>query len=51
MFIMSRADPRFSVGGGADPGEGVSTYDFVKISKKLHEIEKIMGCTRWGCLT
>ena len=29
-------------GGGADP-RGVPTYDFVKISQKLHEIEKFLG--------
>ena len=34
-------DPGFPVGGGADPG-GTSTYDLVKISEKLHEIEKFL---------
>ena len=33
----------FRVGGGADPG-GAPTYDFVKFSQKLDEIEKILGC-------
>ena len=51
MFIISGVDPGFSVGGGADPGEGMSTDDFVKYSKKLHQIENILGCTRWGCPT
>ena len=37
----SGADPGFPVGGGADPTWGVATYDFVKFSQKLHEIEKI----------
>ena len=39
------ADPGFPVGGGANPrrGEGVPTYDVVKFSKKLHEIEKKLG--------
>ena len=38
-------DPGFPVGGGADPlGEGAPTYYFVKISEKLHEIEKIWDC-------
>ena len=42
----SGADSGFSTGGGADPREGASTYAFAKISKKLHEIEKILG-RRW----
>ena len=37
------ADPGFPVGGGADPLGGAPTYDFVKFSEKLHEIEKILG--------
>ena len=28
--------------GAPTGGEGAPTYDFVKISKKLHEIEKIL---------
>ena len=36
-------DPGFPVGGGADPPGGRTTYDFVKFSQKLHEIEKILG--------
>ena len=37
-------DPGFPVGGGADSGGGgAPTYDFVNISQKLHEIEKILG--------
>ena len=45
------ADPGFPVGEGADPLGGASTYDFVKFSEKLHEIEKILGCrgARAGC--
>ena len=35
----SGADPAFPLGGAP-------TYDFVKFSKRLHEIEKILG--RWG---
>ena len=44
MHNMSTAgaDPGFSVGGGADPPGGAPTYDYVKISEKLHEIEKIL---------
>ena len=42
---LSEADPGFPVGGGANLG-GAPTYDFVKFSQKLHEIEKILG--RWG---
>ena len=38
----SGADPGFPVGGGANP-RGAPTYDFVKFSEKLHEIEKILG--------
>ena len=37
----SGADPGFNVGGGANPW-GAPTYDFAKISEKLHEIEKIL---------
>ena len=29
---------------GSKPSGGAPTYDFVKISEKLHEIEKILGC-------
>ena len=35
-------DPGFPVGGGANPLGGAPTYDFVKFSEKLHEIEKIL---------
>ena len=38
------ADPGFPIGGGANPrGGGAPTYDFAKISQKLHEIEKMLG--------
>ena len=39
------ADPRFPVGGGANPGGGggAPIYDFPKFSEKLHEIEKNFG--------
>ena len=44
-LFSSESDPGFPVGGGANhPGE--STYDFAKFSKKLHEIEKILGARR-----
>ena len=39
----SGADPGFSAGGGANPPQGVPTYDFARFSEKLHEIEKILG--------
>ena len=42
----SGADPGFSIRRGADPlswGLGAPTYDFATISKKLHEIGKILG--------
>ena len=44
-LFNSGADPGFSVGGGTNPGGGGGspTYDFAKISKKLHEIENILG--------
>ena len=38
--MLSGADPGFPVGGGADP-RGAPTYDFVKFSEKMHELEKI----------
>ena len=37
----SGADLGFPVGRGANP-PGAPTYDFVKFSEKLHEIEKIL---------
>ena len=45
IITFSRADPGFSVGGGANrPGEGgAPTYEIAKFSEKLHEIEKISG--------
>ena len=44
MWCSAGADPGFPLGGGTDPpGRGAPTYDFVKISEKLHEIEKILG--------
>ena len=41
-YYPAGADPGFPVGGGPDP-MGAPTYDFAKISIKLHEIEKILG--------
>ena len=41
---LTGADPGFPVGRGANPLGGSPTYDFVKFSQKLHEIEKILGC-------
>ena len=35
------ADPGFPLGGGANSPRAAPTYDFAKISKKLHEIERI----------
>ena len=46
--MLPGADPGFPVGGGADPLGGVPTYDFVKFSEKLHEVEKSLGCGRGG---
>ena len=40
------ADPGFPRGGGANSPGGAPTYDFAKISQKLHEIERI--CTPGG---
>ena len=40
-MVISVADPGFPRGGGANSPGGVPTYDFVKISQKLHEIERI----------
>ena len=46
---LTGADPGFPVGRGANPlGRGSPTYDFVKFSQKLHEIEKILGCGEGG---
>ena len=40
--MIAVADPGFPRGGGANsPGVGAPTYDFVKFSRKLHEIERI----------
>ena len=38
-FECSIADPGFPRGGGANSPGGAPTYDFAKISQKLHEIE------------
>ena len=35
------ADPGFPQGGGANSRGEAPTYDFAKISTKLHEIERI----------
>ena len=35
------ADPGFFRGGGANSPRGAPTYNFAKISQKLHEIERI----------
>ena len=40
-YSMSVADPGFPRGGGANSPEGAPTYNFAKISQKLHEIERI----------
>ena len=34
------ADPGFPRGGGANPQGGAPGYDFIKISRKLHEIKE-----------
>ena len=40
-FLIAVADPGFPRGGGANSPGGAPTYDFAKISQKLHEIERI----------
>ena len=40
-LLISVADPGFSRGAGANSPGGAPTYDFGKISQKLHEIERI----------
>ena len=42
------ADPGFPGGGAPTPQRGVPTYDFVKISQELHEIERIWTPRGWG---
>ena len=43
-IIPCRRDRQPSGGGGGwGGGNGAPTYNFVKFSKKLHEIEKILG--------
>ena len=44
--IYPVADPGFPRGGGTNSSGGGPTYDFAKISQKLHEIERIR--TRGG---
>ena len=41
----ARTDPGFPVGGAPTLGWG-ATFDFAKIYKKLHEMEKILGHRR-----
>ena len=44
MKTTTGADPGFPLGGGGPTLQGGSpTYDFFKISQKLHEIEKYLG--------
>ena len=38
---LAVADPGFLRGGGANSPGGAPTYDFAKISQKLHKIERI----------
>ena len=38
---MLVADPGFPQGGDANSPRGAPTYDFAKISQKMHEIERI----------
>ena len=40
-WTFSVADLGFPRGGGANSPGGAPTYDFTKISQKLHEIERI----------
>ena len=41
FFLNAGEDPGFPVGGGANPQEGVPSYDFdIVFQKKTHEIEK-----------
>ena len=42
MHGKAGADTGFPVGGGANP-LGAPTYDFANFSKKLHEVENILG--------
>ena len=37
---FSGADPGFPVGGGANPGGGAITYNFVKLKKKRIKLRK-----------
>ena len=49
---LSVADPGFSRGGGRKPPGEAPGYDFIKFSRKLHEIEKYLvarGRARRGC--
>ena len=47
--MLPVADPGFPHGGGANsPRVGGATYDFAKMSQKLHEIEKIWSPGGWG---
>ena len=40
-WLSAVTDPGFPRGGGANSPGGAPTYDFAKISQKLHEIERI----------
>ena len=39
--LLAVADPGFPRGGGANSPGGAPTYDFTKLSQKLHKIERI----------
>ena len=41
--VQSRGGSRIPCRRGRRPSGGAPTYDFVKFSQKLHEIEKILG--------
>ena len=43
---LTGADPGFPIGGAPTFHKGAPTYDFAKFSKKLDEIEKILGRRR-----
>ena len=47
MVWLAVADLGFPQGGGTNSPGGMPTYNFAKISQKLHEIERIWT-PRWG---
>ena len=50
IIALFRGGYRIPCRRGCQPFRATPRYDFAKFSKKLHEIEKILGCREWRAL-